>query len=151
MISQEVSHECYGFLFWESRYKRKKIRLRSLVEHGYASLNITQQNFFETFVIYQRYLLASQPKWVCVKKILKEFSEFLNILVYFMICHSCYEVSSLQPLFSIFSILTFMYKEMRKWYSLTSFEVGELLPLRLSWGIRFPCKYLYGEWVEVRE
>ena len=32
---------------------------------------------------------------VCVKKILKEFSEFCNIVVYFMICYSCYEVSSL--------------------------------------------------------
>ena len=46
---------------------------------------------------------------VCVKKILKEFSEFCNIAVYFMICYSCYEVSSLQPIFSIFCIPTFMY------------------------------------------
>ena len=51
---------------------------------------------------------------VCVKKTLKEFSEFCNIVVYLMICYSCYEASSLQPVFSTFCIPTFMYKEMRK-------------------------------------
>ena len=68
VISQEVSHECYGFLFWECRYKGKKLRLRSLVGHGYVSLNVTQQNLFETFVIFfQRHLLASQSRFVeCV-------------------------------------------------------------------------------------
>ena len=54
---------------------------------------------------------------MCIK-ILEEFSEFCNIVVYFMICYSCYEVSSIRPIFSIFCIPTFMYKEMRKWYSL---------------------------------
>ena len=63
VISQQVSHEWYGFLFWECRF-----RLRSLVGHGYVSLNVTQKNLFETFVIlFQRHLLASQPKFVeCV-------------------------------------------------------------------------------------
>ena len=150
MISQEVSHECYGFLFWECRYKREKFRLRSLVGHSYVSLNVTQQNLFETLVIFlQRRLLSlSAPTKVCrvcLKKILEEFSEFCNIVVYFMICYSCYEVSSLQPIFSIFCIPTFMYKEMRKWYSLTSFEVDELLQLPPSWEIKFSCKYLCGE------
>ena len=46
---------------------------------------------------------------VCVKKILKEFSEFCSIVVHFMICYSCYEVHSLQPILSIFCIPTFMY------------------------------------------
>ena len=148
MISQEVSNECYGFLFWECRYKRKKFRLRSLVGHGYVSLNVTQQNSFEMFVIFfQRHLLGSQRKFVeCVsKKMLKEFSKFCNNVVCFMICYSCYEVSSLQAIFSIFCIPTFMDKKMRKWYSLNRFEVGELLPLPLSWEIRFLCTYLCGE------
>ena len=90
----------------------------------------------------------SIPAKVCrvsVKKILKEFSELWNIAVYFMICYSCYEISSLQPIFSILCIPTFMCKEMRKLYSLTSFEVDELLPLLVPWEIRFPCKYLCGK------
>ena len=89
---------------------------------------------------------ASQPKFVvCVKKILKEFSEFCNTVVYFMICYSCYEVSSFWSIFSIFCIPTFMYKEMRKWYSLISFEVNEIFGLPLSWEIRLPCEHLCGK------
>ena len=63
VTSQQVSHEWYGFLFWECRF-----RLRSLVGHSYVSFNVTQKNLFETFVIlFQRHLLASQPKFVeCV-------------------------------------------------------------------------------------
>ena len=87
----------------------------------------------------------SIPTKFCVKKMLKEFSEFCNVVVCFMICYSCYEFSSLQPVLSIFCIPNFMYKEIRKWYSLTSFEVHELLPSPLSWEIRFLSKYLCGE------
>ena len=47
---------------------------------------------------------------VCVKKILKEFSAFYNIVLYFMIGYSCHEVSLLHPVFSIFYLPTFMYK-----------------------------------------
>ena len=64
----------------------------------------TQQDLFETFVIFfQRHLLAAQLNFVefVKKKILQEFSEFCNIVLYFMICYSCHEVSSLQPIFSI--------------------------------------------------
>ena len=113
VISQEVSHECHGFLFSECRCKRKRFRLRSLVGRRYVSFNVIQQNLFETFVIFfQRHLLASQLKSVefVWKKIPKEFSEFCNIIFYFMICYSCHEVSSLQPIFTIFYLPTFTYK-----------------------------------------
>ena len=132
-ISRSKSWVLWIFVL-RMQIQEEKIYTIFLVGHGYVSLNVTQQNLFETLVIFfQKHLLASQPKIVefLLKKILKEFSGFCNIVVYFMICYSCYEVSSLQPIFSIFCIPTFMYKEMRKWYSLISFEVDELLPLPL--------------------
>ena len=111
-----VSNECYGFLFWECRYKKKKFRLGFLFGHSYVSLNVTQHDLSEVFVIFlQRHLLAFQPNFIeCVKRILDEFGEFCNNVVYFMICYSFYEVSSLHPIFSIFSTSTFMYHEMIK-------------------------------------
>ena len=143
MLLLEVSN---GFLFGECSYKRKKFRLRALVGHGYVSPNITQHNLFwgvchllpETSVS-----IPTKVCRVCLKKILKEFSEFCSIVVYFIICYSCCEVSLLQPIFSIICIPTFLYKKMRKWYFLTYFEVDELLPLPLSCGIRFTWKYLW--------
>ena len=62
MISQEVSHECYEFLFWNA--DTKGINLDYVLWFGIimsALINVTQQNLFETFaVIFQRHLLASQ-------------------------------------------------------------------------------------------
>ena len=99
-----------------NRYKKKKFRLRSLVGHGYVSLNVTQQNLLMMFVIFfQRHLLAYQLKFVfsqrlSLKKILKEIREFCNILLYFVICYWYYKGSSLQSVFFIFYLPTFIHK-----------------------------------------
>ena len=68
MISQEVSHEYYGFffvclfVFQNADTKRKKFTLRYLV--GHISFNVSQQNLFETFLNFcQRNLLESQMKF----------------------------------------------------------------------------------------
>ena len=136
----------FSFFFGECRYKRKKFRLRSLVGKGYIILNVTQ-NLFETFAIFfQRHLLASQPELVeCVKK-------YGNNLVIFAILHRIlwfvtHVTKSVHfSLSSPYSVLPLLcIKKMRKFYSLTSFEVDELLLLPRSWETRFPSQYLCGE------
>ena len=59
LISQKISHECYGFWFLGCRY----MHLRN--EHFYVSLpNRTWQHLFETFPSFdQKHLLVSQLKF----------------------------------------------------------------------------------------
>ena len=79
-----------------------------------ALINVTQQILFETFV-FQKHLLAYQIKFKkFMKKILTGYSEFCNILLYFMICYYCYVVSPIKLIFSICYLPFFMYVQMRR-------------------------------------
>ena len=53
------------FCFQNADTKERDLDYRSLVGHGYVNFKVTQQNLFETFVIFfQIHLLASQLKFV---------------------------------------------------------------------------------------
>ena len=104
------SHEFHGFLLSEYGCKRKKFRLRSLDGHGYVSLNVTQQNLFVKFVIFfQRYLLASQPKFVegVLKKCWKNLVNFaiLYCILWFVTHVTKSAHCSLSSPFSVFPFL----------------------------------------------
>ena len=77
-----------------------------------ALTNVTLENLFETVaVIFQRHFLSLQIKFIeFMKKIQTEYSEFCNILLYFMICYYWYKFGLLQPIFSTYYLPSFMYK-----------------------------------------
>ena len=81
-----------------------------------ALINVTQQILFETVVvIFQKHLLPYQIKFKkFMKKILTGYSEFCNILLYFMICYYCHVVSPIKLIFSMCYLPFFMYEQMRR-------------------------------------
>ena len=81
------------FLFSECRYKRKKFRRRSLVGHCYVSLNVTQQNLFETSVIFfQRHLFVLKKYWK-------------NVVNFSILCYILWTIVVLSSPYSIFPLL----------------------------------------------